>query len=227
MIKNNSILAVIPARGGSKRLPQKNILQLAGKPLIAWTIEEALKVSFLDKIIVSTDNDQIANIAEAYGADVPFMRPSKLAMDGTPGDKVVLHALSKFPQYDYVLLLQPTSSFRTFEDINGIIKFCLLKKAFSVVSVSKVSQHPNWMYKKTKNGYLEPFLEHKLITMSQNLYPLWALNGALYISKSNWLIKTKSFINKNTLGYEIPNDHSLDIDTKDDWELAKYLISRK
>lgn len=121
------ILAIIPARGGSKGVPRKNIRDLAGKPLIAWTIEEAKKSKYITRLILSSEDEEIIEAAKKYGCEVPFVRPIELAQDNTPGIEPVLHAIEKCPGYDYVLLLQPTSPLRTVEDIDGCIEFLLNK----------------------------------------------------------------------------------------------------
>ena len=130
------VLGLIPARGKSKGIPRKNIKNLCGKPLIAWTIEESLKSKKLDNVVVSTDDEEIADIAQKYGADVPFMRPAELAGDSTSGIDTVLHAIDELPDFDSVLLLQPTSPLRTSTDIDSIINFAF----------SKNVQQTNWDY---------------------------------------------------------------------------------
>ena len=131
MYEGKKFLAVIPARGGSKGVPRKNIKMLAGKPLIAWTIDEAKKSKFIDTCIVSTEDEEIKKVAENCGGCVPFLRPAELAQDSTPGIEVILHAMEKFPDYDYIVLLQPTSPLRLVEDIDGAIEFCIKQKSNS------------------------------------------------------------------------------------------------
>lgn len=148
MYKNKNILGLIPARGGSKGLPGKNIKPLLGKPLIAWTIKQVLASKYIDRVIVSTDDKEIAEISEKYGAEVPFMRPKEIAMDKARGIDVVLHSLNwlkendKRKQYDLIMLLQPTSPLRKSEDINKAIEILFLKEAKTIVSVCEVDHHP-------------------------------------------------------------------------------------
>ena len=137
-----SVLAIISARGGSKGIPRKNIKPLAGKPLISWTIDVAKQATCIDRLVVSTDDEEIASVARDLGVDVPFMRPAELAADETPGMAPVLHAISQLPDYEWVLLLQPTSPLRSAEDIDGIWQFCQEQGAPSAVSVCEVVKLP-------------------------------------------------------------------------------------
>ena len=148
MIDNKKILAIIPARGGSKRLPRKNILNLAGKPLIAWTIEAALGSKYIDDVIVSTDDNEISTVAKKYGAKVPFIRPDKFSSNHASSISVVLHAIEFFQKaderYDYVVLLQPTSPLRTVKNIDESIELLQQKKCDAIVSVCNVDHSPLW-----------------------------------------------------------------------------------
>ena len=134
MIDNKRVLAIIPARGGSKGVPRKNIRNLAGKPLIAWTIKEGKKSKYIDRLILSSEDSEIIEIAKAYGCDVPFVRPEELAKDNTSGVEPVLHAVSKLEGYDIVVLLQPTSPLRTVTDIDKCIEKCIFEKAYLCLS---------------------------------------------------------------------------------------------
>ena len=151
-----SILAIIPARGGSKGIPGKNIKLLANKPLVAYTIEAALKVKEIDSLILSTDDTKIAEIGAAYGAQVPFLRPKELARDESNSVDTVFHVLSKVKNYENILLLQPTSPLRNSEDIRGIINYKMINKCSSVVSVSKSKKPPECIYHIDKNDVLKP-----------------------------------------------------------------------
>ena len=222
------ILCLIPARGGSKIILQKNIKLLSGKPLIAWTIDAAKKSKYIDQIVVSTDNIEVAEIAKKYGAKVPFLRPDELATDEALSIEVVLHALKQLPGFDWLLLLQPTSPLRTNSDIDGIIKFCKDHKSPSAVSICEVSKHPYWMYKKDDRFRLQSFISNcPKITRRQDLPKAYSLNGALYLAKTDWLLKKKSFIGKETLGFAMSLDKSVDLDTIEDWNWAEHLIKKK
>ena len=222
-----SILAIIPARGGSKGIPRKNIKPLASKPLIGWTIEAAKQSSCLDRIIVSTEDEEIASVARNLGADVPFMRPAELAADDTPGIAPVLHAISQLTDYDWVLLLQPTSPLRSAEDIDGIWQFCQERGALSAVSVCEVEKHPYWMYQFNAAQRLEPFIKGRPdVTRRQDLLSAYALNGALYLAKTDWLLQRQDFIGPETLGYVMPPERSVDLDTPQDWRWVEFLIEQ-
>jgi CMP-N,N'-diacetyllegionaminic acid synthase len=221
------VLAVIPARGGSKGIPRKNIKILGGKPLIAWTIEAALKAPSINRLIVSTEDKEIAAVAKQFGAKVPFMRPLDLAQDDTPGIAPVLHAIEQLTDYDWVLLLQPTTPLRSVEDIEGIIQFCRDEAAPSAVSVTQVSKHPFWMYQRDDQSRLQPLIPNRPeITRRQELPCAYALNGALYLARIDWLIQNQGFIGSETLGYVMPEERSVDLDTPKDWIWVEYLIER-
>lgn len=222
-----SVLAIIPARGGSKGIPRKNIKALAGKPLISWTINSAKQALCIDRTIVSTEDHEIASVARELGAEVPFMRPAELAADDTPGIAPVLHAISQLPGYDWVLLLQPTSPLRSTGDIDGIWQLCQERGALSAVSVSEVEKHPYWMYLCNSAQRLEPFIKGRPnVTQRQNLQPAYALNGALYLAKTDWLLEQQDFIGPETLGYIMPPDRSVDLDTPLDWRWVEFLIEK-
>ena len=152
-------LGLITARGGSKGIPRKNVRMLAGKPLIAWTIEAALHAGVLDAVVVSTDDEEIAAVAREAGAEVPFIRPPELAKDSTPGLDPVLHALDALPSYDAVLLLQPTSPLRSPDDIRACLRLAAESVAASVVSVCEPQAHPFWTYRLLEDGRLQPMFE--------------------------------------------------------------------
>lgn len=221
------ILGLIPARGGSKGIPRKNIKLIAGKPLIVWTIESALRSRFLDAVVVSTDDEEIAAVARQCGAQVPFMRPAALADDITPGLDPVFHALNKLPEFDSVLLLQPTSPLRTTGDIDSCISMAQKNKSLCVVSVSEPDVHPFWTYKLNDDQTLRALVEAADVHRRQDLPPVYALNGALYFANCSWLMKQKKFITNKTTAYVMPAERSIDIDTPLDWKLAEVLLREK
>ena len=221
-----TLLTLIPARGGSKGIPRKNIQELCGKPLIAWSIEAAQKSKYIDRIIISTDDQEIADVARSYGAEVPFLRPVEIAQDDTLGISPVIHALEQFPKFEQVLLLQPTSPLRTTDDIDGIVKMFQESQAPAAVSICETSKHPNWMFSCDKDGTLKPFTAKPIATRRQELPKVYHLNGALYLAKSEWLRKTHTFLSPETLGYVMPPERSADIDTLLDWEWVELLIKR-
>lgn len=220
------LLGLIPARSGSKGISEKNIRKLAGKPLIAHTICTALRIDKIDRLIVSTDDPSIAAIAVQWGAEVPFLRPSELATDDTPGIAPVLHALEQIPDVNQVLLLQPTSPLRSSADIEGILAFQRERQCPSVVSVCASGKHPQWMVRLGSGGELSPFLAGgpTAADCRQQLEPAYALNGAMYLCDRAWLQKHTSFLGPGTLGYPMPPERSVDIDTPLDWLWAETLL---
>jgi CMP-N,N'-diacetyllegionaminic acid synthase len=221
------ILAIIPARGGSKGIPRKNIKPLAGKPLIGWTIDIAKRVKSIDRIVVSTEDAEIASIATKLGADVPFLRPVELSTDDTPSIAPVLHALEILQDYEWVMLLQPTSPLRSLEDIENLLAFCEERGAPAAVSVCEVSQHPSWMYRRDTMGYLQPLVTNDpKIYNRQSLPPAYMLNGSIYLARTDWLRERCEFIGPDTLGYVMPPERSVDIDTTIDWLWSEFLIEK-
>ncbi|KMY29187.1 acylneuraminate cytidylyltransferase [Lysinibacillus xylanilyticus] len=218
------ILAIISARGGSKGVPRKNIKELAGKPLIAWTIEAANKSKYITRTILSSEDREIIDIAKKYGCEVPFVRPRELAQDDTPGIGPVLHAIEQCPGYDYVVLLQPTSPLRTVADIDSCIEYIIEQGAKFCVSVTEPEKSPYWMYT-LEDKTIKPLIEQKqLTTRRQDLPSVYALNGAVYVGETSWLQKTKSFITDETIGYIMEKSHSYDIDTEEDFSFCEWKI---
>jgi len=228
MINGKKILAIIPARGGSKGIPRKNIKILAGEPLIAWTIEEAKKSKYIDRLILSSEDDEIIRVAKEWGCEVPFKRPIELAQDDTPGIEPVIHAINTLKEkYDYVCLLQPTSPLRKVEHIDGCIEKCINSNADSCVSVTEVDKHPYWMYEIDTEEKLKPLFLEKNVTRRQDLPKVYALNGAVYIAKTEWISETKSFISDQTVGFSMEKLLSLDIDDEIDFKICDYLLKER
>jgi CMP-N,N'-diacetyllegionaminic acid synthase len=228
MLKNKKILGLIPARGGSKGIVRKNLSQLCGKSLLAWTIDEAKKSKYIDRLIISSDDQKIIEEAIKYDCEAPFVRPKKLAADDTAGIDVVLHAINKLPEYDYVILLQPTSPFRLFTDMDDCISLCLSKNADSVVSVNSIQERPAWMYRIDGKGYMRAFLSaEKALNMRQNCEQLYVLNGAVYCAEKNFLLSKKTFISEETIAYIMPVERSIDIDENADLCFAEYMSRKK
>jgi len=220
------VLGIIPARGRSKGMPKKNIRPLLNKPLIAWTIEQALRSKHIDRVIVSTDDHAIAKISRKHGADVPFMRPDKLATDKAKSIDAVFHALLSLPEkYDYVVLLQPTSPLRTADDIDACVKLCVGKRINSCVSVAESEKNPHWMYSLDRNGRMHRLIKtKKAIDRRQDMPKSYALNGAVYIAQIDWLSHSKSFVTDETYAYIMPKERSVDIDDEMDFHFAEFLL---
>ena len=223
-INKSKILTIIPARAGSKRLKGKNILELAGKPLIQWTIDAALKSTFArDHCYISTDCEKIKSIAQNCGASVPFLRPSSLSTDTATTFDVIKHMIDNLDaSFDYVLLLQPTSPLRTAGDIDGAIKLCLKSKFKAIVSITENDSHNHWQV--TFNN------QNKLITYpepnkrSQDFEKSYILNGAIYFSEIEYFLKNKGFLGRDTGVYLMDQNKSIDIDTEMDFKLVELLF---
>jgi len=224
------VLGIVPARGGSKAIHRKNIVVVAGKPLIAYTIQAALSADHIDRVIVSTDSQEIAKVARAYGAEVPFLRPPELARDDTPGIVPILHAINWLDEHegyrpDHVMVLQPTSPFRTAADIEAVIQLARERQADAVVSVCPVHRHPYWMKKITEDGRLTDFLTTDYAyACRQELPSVYALNGAIYLVRRDVLLKRQTFYTERTYAYVMPPERSLDIDTPWDLYLAELIL---
>jgi N-acylneuraminate cytidylyltransferase len=222
------LLALVPARGGSKRVPNKNVRELGGKPLISWTIGAALGVPEIVDVLVSTDSKKIAEVAKESGALVPWLRPAELASDTATSMDVCLHALDWYENeksiVDGIILLQPTSPFRTTSTIKRGIALFAKSSHRPVVSFSPAASHPMWCYQITDTG-IKPFIPGtEKPTRSQDLPPAYMLNGALYIASSKYLRHHRSFIGDDTQPLVINDGKELlDIDTEWDWQLAVYL----
>lgn len=230
MYNGKNILGLIPARGGSKGLPRKNIKPLLGKPLITWTIEQALASKYLDRVVVSTDDKEISDISKKYGAEIPFMRPKELAEDNAKGIDVVLHAIDwlkendKRKQYDLIMLLQPTSPLRLTEDIDMAIELLFLKEAKAIVSVCEVDHHPLWSNTLPEDGCMKNFIKKEIMNKNRQELPVfYRLNGAIYLTYCNYIKQCRSFIGKDTFAYIMPRERSVDIDNKMDFKLAEII----
>ncbi len=222
MANQKKLLGLITARGGSKGLPRKNVLQAGGKPLIAWTISAALESRSIDQVILSSDDDEIIQTAQIWGCDVPYKRPAHLASDTATSIDVVLHALDWMPGYEYVALLQPTSPMRCGQDIDEAFALIQQHDAPSCVSVCEAEQSPYWMYQFTNDGKLKELLQKpKELTRRQDLPPVYVLNGAIYIAKVDWLRAAKNFVAEGCIGYPMSKEKSIDIDTLSDFEFFK------
>ena len=225
------ILALITARGGSKRLPGKNILPLGGKPLLQWTIEAALGLPGLCNVLLSTDDPAIAEVGRAGGAYVPWLRPANLASDTASGTDVALHALdwyeSQHGPVDGMMLLQPTSPFRTRATIARGLALFGSALGRPVIGVSPTPAHPMWTFK-LEGDSLVPFVPGDgLQTRSQDLPPAYVVNGTFYLTSPQRLRREKTFFSKDALALVISSDQeALDIDTPQDFALAQYYVDQ-
>ena len=222
---NKTFLAIIPARGGSKRLPRKNLLDLCGKPLIAWSIEAALKSKYISKVIVSSDDEEILNIAKEYKADF-IKRPDELASDTATTFDALKHTLENVEKYDYVVLLQPTSPLRTEKHIDEAIELLKEKNADAIISVCEVEHSPLWSNTLDENLDMSNFLRDEVLNKrSQDLPKYYRLNGAIYICKTDKLLENKGFfLKENIYAYKMNKKHSVDIDEEIDFIIAEKLM---
>lgn len=220
------ILALIPARGGSKRLPGKNIRVLGGKPLIVWSIDVARGIPAICDILISTDDPAIANVCSEAGAYVPWLRPAELATDIAGSNDVALHALNWYESehgvIDGILLLQPTSPFRTRQMVRRGIELFVKHDRQPVIGVSLTDAHPMWTLK-VEGDYLVPFMqEHGLGTRSQDLPPAYVVNGSFYLITPKELRANRTFFGKEAIPLLIESaQEALDIDTEWDWKVAE------
>lgn len=235
MYQNKKILALIPARGGSKGLPHKNTLKLCGKPVIAWTIDQARHSRHLDCIIVSTDSPLVAKVAKKYGAEVPFMRPEELAGDEARSIDVVLHAInflkSQGEEYDYLVLLEPTSPLRETNDIDLAIEKLLNNSsgALSLVSVCRAeAAHPAFDVTVDEAGFLVPY-EDKFfkIQRRQEISDVYFFEGTIYIASVPSLLEGKGFFHEKTIPYIVPRWKSPELDELLDFVTIEAILKNK
>lgn len=232
-MKGTEVLAIIPARGGSQGVPQKNVREAGGRPLIAWTCAAAKASASVNRVIVSTDDVGIAAVARKHGAEQPFLRPADLAHSKSSGMDVLLHALEWLDanegyRPDKVVYLQPTSPLRTSEDIEAALALLRAKNASGVVSVTPTHHHPFWIKKIGEGGRLANFLDSTPeIPNRQQLPPAFALNGALYAYDRAAVLRDRSWFPDPTLGYVMPPERSLDVDTPFDLHLVDLLLREK
>ena len=227
MVNKNEILAVIPARSGSKGLVNKNILNFNKKPLIAWTIEAALKSKYLDEVFVNSDCKKILKISYKYGANIPFVRPKKLSGDTTIAMDVILHSIKKInkeKKYKYILWLQPTSPLRNNLDIDNMIEE-YFKRKYKIILSAKKSENPiDWTLKIQKDYKIKNYKNYSNIKNRQDYQNSFIPNGAMYFSDIQYLIKKRSFYTDSTTLFEMPVERSIDIDNLFDFNLAEYLM---
>lgn len=231
MIDDKRVLCIIPARGGSKRLPRKNVLPLAGKPLIHYSVAAAMASEHFDRVIVSTDDTEIADRARESGADVPFVRPAELATDTATAVDVLIHAVDFFEQtgdqYDFVVLIQPTTPLVQANDIDQAIQTIINTGTRSCVSVCKVSERPEWMYS-LDGDMATPFFESEnSASRQQDLSELFRLNGAVYVLKRDLLNQRLIVDQKSLSAIVMPKDRSIDIDEQIDFTIAETILQSR
>lgn len=230
MYKNKKIIGIIPARGGSKGIPRKNIVDLGGYPLIAWTIIRAKKSSLLDDVILTTEDQEIIYIAEQFKCSIPFKRPDEYATDIASSVDVTLHALNALNIKDYntyFVLLQPTSPFRSTETIDKSIKFAIDNNYPYVMSVSNLKKSPYHIYIEKKDNLLEPLYKKPASsTRRQDLPNAVISNGVIYVANAKFFLREKSFKPSMIRYFKIMGNESFDIDTPNDLKYAREIVEK-
>lgn len=234
-VEHPTVIAIIPARGGSKSILKKNLTIVGGKPLLSYGIKAALASTMVNRVVVSTDDEEIAQVARDCGADVPFMRPEELATDTTPTLPVLRHTLEyleKEEQYtpDIVVLIEPTTPLVLPEDIDGAIQKMLKTNSNSCVSVCEIQERPEWMYR-FHEGKIQPYIEPEENipgnVWRQQFPQLYKLNGAVYVSKTDVLMKGQKLIDDNATAIIMPRERSHDIDEPIDLKIVNLLLQEK
>ncbi|MDK2901694.1 MAG: CMP-N,N-diacetyllegionaminic acid synthase [Thermosediminibacterales bacterium] len=229
MYKNKKFLAIIPARSGSEGIKDKNIKELNGKPMIAYTIEAAIKSYIFDDIVVSTDSEKYAQISRKYGARVPFLRPDNLATDDASSKDVIEHVLKRLlkegKKFDYFALLQPTSPLRNKNDIIEAVDLLFLKNANAVISVCETDHSPLWTNTLCENLQIDNFIKKEVRnSRRQDLPKYYRLNGAIYIAQTDYFLKYKDWFKEKSYAYIMPKERSIDVDNILDFRLAEIIL---
>lgn len=236
MINNSRILCIVPARSGSKGLPDKNIRMIGGKPLLAWPIAAALGSSYVDRVVISTDSQKYADVAVAAGADAPFLRPAELASDHSPSIDFILYTIDRLARmgdhYDWLLLLEPTSPLTETEDVDLAISMLASSEglAESIVGITAMeSQHPAYSVTRDVVGRITPLFEHRFADLPrrQDLSPVFNLDGSLYLSTIPALRRERSFCHERTLGYVTSQDKALEVDSLIDFICIEALLAHR
>ena len=236
MIGGKRVLALVPARSGSKGLPRKNVRPLAGRPLVAWPIATALRAATVDRVVVSTDDEGIAAIARDAGADVPFMRPADLASDTASSTDVVRHALDTLAaagaEYDYLVLLEPTSPLTEPEDVDSALQslHAARGRADSIVGISRLeAHHPEYNVALRQDGLVHPYGAKDFGTLKrrQDIEDIYFLEGSLYASAVDVFLRRGTFYHERTLGYPVPRWKAFEVDELIDLICIEALLQRR
>lgn len=229
MIEKQRVLAVVPARSGSKGLPGKNLRQLGDRPLVAWSVPEAKKSRYIDKLVLSSDSDEILDVGRAYGFDEVIKRPSELATDTARAEDVLIHALeAQDEHFGYILMLHSTVPLRQAEDIDGSIELCHRAGAPACVAVAEPAKSPYWMFQRAEKDCLEPlFGWENLRKRRQDLPSAYIPTGAVFVATTEWFCKTRDFYCDRTVGYVMPNSRAIDIDAETDFQLVAWILAHE
>ena len=225
MYESNKVLALIPARGGSRRLPGKNLRLMRGVPLIVHTIRAALRSSFVDRVVVSTDDPEICAVALEHGAEVPFMRPAELAKDTSSSEDVIRHAIRELGHFDYLALLQPTSPLRTANIIDECIRKCTERAAPSCITVFRVKHGGRHFFDMNlENGALTRLLPPQTHGDAASNTEVTQVNGAVYVVNVDEFLVTNRIISSDTAALVMPEWMSIDIDVEEEFRAAEVLL---
>jgi N-acylneuraminate cytidylyltransferase/CMP-N,N'-diacetyllegionaminic acid synthase len=233
MINGKKVLAIIPARGGSKGLPGKNIMELCGKPLIGWPIEAALRSKYIDRVVVTTDDEAIALVAKREGAEVPFMRPQQYATDESPSSEAILHALEyceSESNYDYIVLLEPTSPLTESSDVDDALLQLIQSSYLSIVGIADVEGcHPEFCVERLKDKKIIKFGSSGFQPPKrrQEIKTVYSFDGSLYISDVNTYKKNKTFYHEATMGYQCKPWKKFEIDTFIDFLVVESMMKNR
>lgn len=229
MIDGRSVLAVVTARGGSKGLPRKNVLDLGGRPLVAWSVSCGQAAETVDRVILSTDDAEIAAAAREAGCEVPFLRPAELATDEALIQDALIHALDRLGKsYDYMVLLQATSPLRIPADIDSCVRLCHDSGAGSAISVVPTAKPPYWMFQLDAQSRMQRVLDPPGASdRRQDLPPTFAANGAVYVVRVPWFRENRKFVDADTRAYVMPSDRSIDVDHQIDLTLARAILAEQ
>lgn len=229
MIEGRRILAVTAARGGSKGLPRKNLADIGGKPMIAWSIEAGNGSRYVDRAVFSSEDEELMAAAKAWGADVPFRRPAHLSTDEAGIIDVLFHAIDMLGEpYDIVVLLQAASPLRLASDIDAALELCVRRRAPSCVGVTIASKPPFWTYLVDEKNRMVPLLpEYAKATRRQDLPDAYVLNGAVFLAEIPWLRQRGVFTSPDTVAYPMPQERSIDIDGAQDLIVARALMESR
>ena len=228
MINEKKIIAIIPARGGSKGIKKKNLYNIAGFPLIYWTINEIKKIHFIDKIVLTSDDYDIINYCKSLNCDVPFKRPNILSTDDAKTSDVILDVLKRLPGYDYFILLQPTSPLRTACDIMKAFDKMISSNSKTCISVYKTTVKANWLLRLNNHNNLKPMLNEKYFSSRrQEIDNTYLPNGAIYISETKNFIKNKNFFSNKTSAFVMPKEMSIDIDDIHQMKKCEKILNKR
>jgi len=230
MLDGEKVLAIVPARGGSKGVPRKNLRMVGGRPLIAWTIAAAKAAAAVDRVILSSEDQGIIAAGRDAGCDVPFVRPAELATDSASLLDVVHHAVAQCGDgFGWVVLLQPTSPLRAASDIDATLKTCQDAHAPACVTVTPADKNPLWMFFREDDGRMRPVIETSTTPAfrRQDLPQAYALNGAVYAARRPWLAGRNSFLSAGTVCHVMPRERSIDVDTEMDFVILRALLSER